>query len=171
MKHHSEIKSIAIILLKKEKLLTLTLGITIIGSILFSVFPPLVLKKIVNCFSSGHAVLLSLALTYFAFIVFVGIFDAAKEVMITKYGQKITHEVRSVMYKKLSRLPSGYFIDHEAGTITSRMVNDVDTIDALFSNGIINILSLKLSETADFISILIDESNSNFLDIFNSPFL
>ena len=171
MKHHSEIKSIAITLLKKEKILSLTLLITIMGSILFSVFPPLVLKKIVNCFSSGQAVLLSLTLTYFAFIVFVGIFDAAKEIMITKYGQKITHEVRSVMYKKLSRLPSGYFIDHEAGTITSRMVNDVDTIDALFSNGIISMIVDSGKVLSIIIVIFFISTGLGFIILFITPIL
>ena len=85
----------ALTLFQKEKTLTFTLAITVMGSILFSLFPPLVLKKIVNSFISGQTILLSLALTYFALIALAGIFDAAKEVMITKYGQKITHKVRN----------------------------------------------------------------------------
>lgn len=41
------------------------------------------------------------------------------------------------MCAKLSRLPAAYFQKNEPGVTTSRFVNDVDTVEALFTSGII----------------------------------
>ena len=61
--------------------------------------------------------------------------------MITIFGQRITHGLRSLLCAKLRRLPAAYFTAHEAGETASRFVNDVDTVDSLFTNGIVGMFS------------------------------
>ena len=58
--------------------------------------------------------------------------------MITVFGQKMTHGLRSALCAKLERLPAAYFTHHAPAKIASRFVNDVDVVDSLFTNGIIS---------------------------------
>lgn len=125
-------------IVKQQKVLTIALILVGIGAIISSLIPPLILEYIVNELVNRKCVIVELALLYFAILIISGLFDAGKEILITIFGQKITHGLRSEMCRKLTALPAAYFTQNEAGTITSRFVNDVDTVEALFNNGIIS---------------------------------
>lgn len=118
--------------------LTLGLLVCIAGAVGFALLPPLVLERIVNRLTAGQTVALRLALLYFGVLAISGVFEAAQNVLITVFGQKVTHGLRRQMCRKLSRLPAAYFTENEAGKITSRFVSDVDAVDSLFTNGIIS---------------------------------
>ncbi|MCM1282858.1 MAG: ABC transporter ATP-binding protein/permease [Roseburia sp.] len=118
-------------------LLTVGLLFCVAGSVCFVLLPPLALERVINQLTAGMAFPFSLALLYFATLALSGLFDALKEMMITVYGQKITHNMRSAMCQKLSRLPASYFSTNQPGATVSRFVNDVDTLETLFGSGII----------------------------------
>jgi len=118
--------------------LTLGLLVCIAGAVGFALLPPLVLERIVNRLTAGQTVALRLALLYFGVLAISGVFEATQNVLITVFGQKVTHGLRRQMCRKLSRLPAAYFTENEAGKITSRFVSDVDAVDSLFTNGIIS---------------------------------
>jgi len=121
--------------------LSLLIVLAIAGSIAFTLIPPLVLKGIVDQLAAGQGVLLGTALLYFAMLALSGLFDACKDGAITVFGQKITHGLRSRMCEKIARLPAVYFSTHENGVVVSRFVNDVDTVEALFADGIIGMFT------------------------------
>ena len=123
---------------KKNKLLAVILGAAIAGSIAAVLLPPLLLERIIDRLTMGREIAAGEVIVYFALIVLSGIFDAAEEVLIVTYGQKVTHRIRSEMCSKLTRLPAGYFADNEPGDISSRFVNDVDAVDRLFTSGVIS---------------------------------
>ncbi|MGN1140417.1 MAG: ABC transporter transmembrane domain-containing protein [Oliverpabstia sp.] len=118
--------------IRKYSWLNMLLILTIVFSIGFSLLPPLVLEKIVDTLTSGEKIMFSMALGYFWIIAISGLLDAAKESLITAFGQKVTHQIRSAMSEKIKRLPSSYFIEQEPGMTASRFVNDVNTVDNLF---------------------------------------
>lgn len=118
--------------------LSVLLVLTIVLSIGFSLLPPLVLERIVDTLTAGGQVLLSMAVGYFLIVAVSGLLDAAKESLITAFGQKVTHQIRSAMSEKLKRLPASYFVEREPGVTASRFVNDVNTVDNLFTSGIIS---------------------------------
>lgn len=113
----------------------------VLGTVIAALFPPLVLEQIVDDFTEHREVSMAVAFTYFGLLAVAGLLEAAQNVMITVVGQKLTHSVRSGMCGKLSRLNAGYFTGNAAGKITSRFVNDVDTIDSLFTNGIVGMFA------------------------------
>ncbi|MCH4191503.1 MAG: ABC transporter ATP-binding protein/permease [Butyrivibrio sp.] len=121
--------------------MTFLMLVLIIGAVVSALFPPLVLEKIVNCLTAGQGVSLLMAIEYFALIAVSGVMESGQNVMITVFGQKVTHGLRSEMCDKLRRLPAAYYTANEAGKITSRFVNDVDTIDTLFTDGIIGMFA------------------------------
>lgn len=85
--------------------------------------------------------LLQAALLYLGALAAAGVLEAAQNVMITVFGQRITHALRSEMCAKLRRLPTLYFIRNDPGRIVSRFVNDVDVVDSLFTNGIVSMFA------------------------------
>ena len=70
-----------------------------------------------------------------------GFLEALKESVITVFGQKVTHRIRSAMSEKLLRLPASYYIEKEPGVTASRFVNDVNTVENLFTSGVISMAS------------------------------
>lgn len=141
MKRKSGLLSVIKDVILKTKLPAFILLIAIGGAIVFALLPPLVLERIVNRLTAGENVALRLALLYFGMLAAAGLFEAAQQVMITVFGQKITRGLRHQMCAKLSGLPAAYFARNEAGKITSRFVSDVDTLDKLFTNGIVSMFA------------------------------
>ena len=114
-------------IIRKSGVMTVLMLLLIIGAVVSALFPPLVLERIVNRLTAGENVPLYMALGYFALIAVSGVLESGQNVMITMFGQKVTHGLRSEMCDKLHRLPAAYYTANEAGRISSRFVNDVDT--------------------------------------------
>lgn len=123
----------------------------IAASVIFALLPPLVLGKIVDSLADGKKMFFSMAVGYFFVVAISGLLDAVKESMITVFGQRVTHQIRSAMSEKLNRLPASYYIEQDPGVTTSRFVNDVDTVERLFSSGIISMAA----DVCKLVSILI----------------
>lgn len=124
--------------IRASKALSALLLAAIAGSVLFALLPPLVLEQIVDALAERRQATASLAAGYFLLVAASGLLDAAKESLITVFGQKVTHRVRSAMSAKLLRLPAAYYIEKEPGVTASRFVNDVNTVDSLFASGVIS---------------------------------
>lgn len=124
--------------LKRAWPLTLALLAAVTGAVLLGLTPPLVLEQAVNGLTEGKGIPLSLALLYFGTLALAGVFDSGKDFLLTVLGQKLTRALRSAMCRKLSRLPAFWFAGREPGAVASRFVGDVDTVESLFSSGIVS---------------------------------
>lgn len=124
--------------LKRSWPLTLALLAAVAGAVLLGLTPPLVLEQAVNGLTEGKGIPLSLALLYFGTLALAGVFDSGKEFLLTVLGQKLTRALRSAMCAKLSCLPASWFAGREPGAVASRFVGDVDTVESLFSSGIVS---------------------------------
>lgn len=120
---------------------TLLVLVFTIGSIALSLLPPLVLERIVNLMAAKEAVPFYLAAMYLGAFVLNEVMNTGREGMLTIYGQKISYGMRQLMCHKLNTLPAAYYAKHEAGAEASRFVNDVDTIEELFTEGIISMFA------------------------------
>ncbi len=141
MKNKNSLGSVLRKIISSSKWMTLMTVIIIAGAIATALLPPLVLEHIVNRLTAHQPIPLYLALIYFGLLALSGLLESGQNVMITVFGQKVTHGLRSEMCAKLQRLPAAYFARHEAGKTTSRFVNDVDVVDSLFTNGIISMFA------------------------------
>jgi len=61
--------------------------------------------------------------------------------VMTNVGQRLLQIMRSDMVRHIQRLPLQYFDKTPAGVVVSRVINDVQTVNELLSNGIIQALS------------------------------
>jgi len=114
--------------------------VAVCGVVLSTLAPPWILKQIVdaNLVPKKTDGLMALALAYVAAIAFAGLFDFMKAAILTVLGQKITREIRNEMMGKIQKLPALFFSKNDSGSITSRFMNDVDTINEMFSLGIVS---------------------------------
>lgn len=138
----NNVKHMIINVLKQSKGLTLLMVIAIAGNIIFSLVPPQLLKLIVdNYLTLGKRDgLYKMAAIYFSILLFIGLFDFLREGLLTIFGQKLIRVIRGAMISKITKIPGGYFSTNETGTIVSRLINDVDAVSSLFTNGMIGII-------------------------------
>ena len=131
----------------------LSLGIllTVAGAIVTALLPPWILGSIVDTITAGNTVPVALVILYFAFTVLTGLTESLREGLLTVFGQKITHALRSSMMDKYTNLTAGELTKQEPGTIVSRFVGDVDTVENLFTSGIISMFA----DACKIISILV----------------
>ena len=121
--------------------LTAALVVAVVATVVTALLPPLVLARVVDGIAAGSLEAPGLAAAYLALVVLEGLAGAGQEAAIAVFGQKVTHELRSRMAAKLDRLPAGYFVRNAAGAITSRLVNDVDAVEALFASGVVGMVA------------------------------
>lgn len=128
--------------LKKNVGISILLLFSIGGVVIASLIPPQILKYIVdhNLVPHKSEHLLVAAVSYVGVLLFIGIFDFAKEAILTILGQKITKEIRIGMMEKMERMNARFFSNNSSGAVVSRFTNDVDAINSLFTGGIIGMM-------------------------------
>lgn len=131
----------------------LSLGIllAVVGAIVTALLPPWILGSIVDTITAGNVVPVALVILYFAFTVLTGLTESIREGLLTVFGQKITHALRGSMMDKYTNLTAEELTKQEPGTIVSRFVGDVDTVENLFTSGIISMFA----DACKIISILV----------------
>ena len=108
------------------------------ASVAISLVPPLVLGRLIDRLAAGMSFPFYLALVYFGSLVLEGLLTAAQGVMLELFGQKMTHALRSEMSQKLTRLSAATLAAQEPGAVAARFNADVDTVEALFTSGVIS---------------------------------
>lgn len=146
---HKNVSTVRIILSSALKNAVLSIGTVaaVAGAIVTALIPPLVLERIVNTLAEGNHPGIMLVSAYFGIILMAGLAESARESLLSVFGQRITRSLRHELCGKLSRLDTGCFVQQTPGEIVSRFVGDVDTVENLFTGGIIGM-------TADFGKII-----------------
>lgn len=127
--------------IKEKWLLTAGIVITVAGAIVMALFPPLILAGIIDTVTSGTMPAFYMIIMYFGFLLITGFMESARETFLTVFGQKITHSLRSALMDKYSRLTTSGLTSQEPGTVVSRFVGDADTVENLFTSGIISMFA------------------------------
>lgn len=136
--------------IKSKWLLTAGIAITVVGAIVTALFPPLILAKVIDTITSGTMPAFYMVLMYFGLLLITGLMESTRETFLTVFGQKITHSLRSALMDKYGSLTTSGLTSQEPGTVVSRFVGDVDTVENLFTSGIISMFA----DACKIISIL-----------------
>lgn len=135
----------------KQKILSMGIVLAVVGAIVTALLPPWILGSIVDSITGGNNVPVTLILLYFAFTVLTGLTESLRESLLTVFGQKITHALRSSLMDKYTHLTAEELIHQEPGTVVSRFVGDVNTVENLFTSGIISMFA----DACKIVSILV----------------
>ena len=140
-KAHHEILTAVGSICTQNLLLPIALVITVVGAVVTALVPPLILEKIVDGLTAGNPMPIVQAFSYFGVTALAGLLESTRESLLIVFGQKLTHGLRSQMCEKLSHLSADTLSKMDAGTIASRFVGDVDTLETLFTSGIISMFA------------------------------
>lgn len=140
-KAHHEILTAVGSICTQNLLLPIALVITVVGAVVTALVPPLILEKIVDGLTAGNSMPIVQAFSYFGVVALAGLLESTRESLLIVFGQKLTHGLRSQMCEKLSLLSADTLSKMDAGTIASRFVGDVDTLETLFTSGIISMFA------------------------------
>lgn len=149
-KNSHNVVSIILHTIIKRKWLSLGIIISVCGAVITALYPPLVLGKIVDTLTTGSQMPVYLVFLYMAFTVIAGLMEAIREGLLTVFGQKITHALRSGLMEHFVRLSTDSLNKQEPGAVVSRFVGDVDTVENLFTSGIVSMFA----DACKIISIL-----------------
>lgn len=121
----------------------LTVGtiLCVASSVVASLLPPLLLARIIDGLTAGLPLTLWAVLTYFCSLALEGVLSSAQKSLLVLFGQKMTHALRSEMSHKLTQLPASTLVDQNPGEVAARFSGDVDTVEALFTSGIISMVA------------------------------
>ena len=141
------------ILLVMRKHLLLVMGIagSVCGAILLSLVPPMILARIIDGLTTKRIAGFGWIMAYFGLLALTGLMESAREGLLIIFGQKMTHTLRSGLMEKLVHLKADDLSRQEPGAVVSRFVGDVDTVENLFTSGIVSMFA----DVCRIVSILV----------------
>ncbi len=151
MKQKGMVRNVIFNTVKKQKWLSLGIVVAVVGAVVAALIPPLILAKIVDTVTAGTGVSVPFIVLYFFMLALTGFLESAREGLLTVFGQKITHALRSRLMEKFVNLTADSINQQEPGTLVSRFVGDVDTVENLFTTGIISMFA----DACKIVSILV----------------
>lgn len=151
MKQKGMVRNVIFDTVKKQKWLSLGIVVAVVGAVVAALIPPLILAKIVDTITAGTGVSVPFIVLYFLMLALTGFLESTREGLLTVFGQKITHALRSRLMEKFVNLTADSINQQEPGTLVSRFVGDVDTVENLFTSGIISMFA----DACKIVSILV----------------
>ena len=122
-------------------LLTLGTILCVAASVAATLIPPLLLARLIDSLNAGVPLTSLAVLGYFGSLALESLLSSAQESLLVLFGQKMTHALRSEMSRKLTMLPAGTLVGQNPGEVAARFSGDVDTVEALFTSGIISMVA------------------------------
>ncbi len=171
MKNNGHVKNVIFTTIKQQKILSAGIVISVILAVVCALIPPLILAKIVDSITVKKAVSFWVFLLYFFMLAITGMMEAAREGLLTVFGQKITHALRSSLMEKFVNLTADNINKQEPGTLVSRFVGDVDTVENLFTAGIISMFADACKIVSILVVIWYKNSGLTFILLVMLPFL
>ena len=126
---------------KKHRFLTIVTLLCVAASVAVSLVPPLILGNVIDRLTQGLSISFPLVILYFGSLAAESLFSSAQETLLVAFGQKMTHALRSEMSEKLTKLPASTLAEQKAGEVAARFSGDVDTVESLFTSGIISMIA------------------------------
>ena len=124
-----------------HRFLTVETILCVAASVVASLLPPLLLARIIDQLTAGIPLTFLAVLLYFGSLALEGMLSSAQESLLVLFGQKMTHALRSEMSQKLTQLPASTLVAQNPGEVAARFSGDVDTVEALFTSGIISMVA------------------------------
>lgn len=171
MKQKGMVRNVIFDTVKKQKWLSLGIVVAVVGAVVATLIPPLILAKIVDTITAGTGVSVPFVVLYFLMLALTGFLESAREGLLTVFGQKITHTLRSRLMEKFVNLTADSINQQEPGTLVSRFVGDVDTVENLFTSGIISMFADACKIVSILVVIWFQNRGLTFVLLVILPFL
>lgn len=124
---------------KKRVAVALTLSAV---SIIIGLMSPLIVKNAIDNYipEKNVTMLLLSGAALFGCIVISVIFAKIRSTMMTKVGQDIVYDIRKDLFEHMQKLSFDYYDSRPHGKILTRIINYINSISDLMTNGLINFI-------------------------------
>lgn len=124
---------------KKRVAIALTLSAV---SIIIGLMSPLIVKNAIDNYipEKNVTMLLLSGAALFGCIVISVIFAKIRSTMMTKVGQDIVYDIRKDLFEHMQKLSFDYYDSRPHGKILTRIINYINSISDLMTNGLINFI-------------------------------
>jgi ATP-binding cassette subfamily B multidrug efflux pump len=131
-------------------------AVFVTAAALAGVVPPLVIRHIIdrNLLPRRSAGLLGAGLVYLTAVVGVAAFAYAYGYVAAVVAQKAIASLRIRLFAHVTRLPVSYLDRTPVGEVISRATADVETIDTLFTDGVVTLVGQLVSLAATAIAMV-----------------
>ena len=151
MKCKKSVSGMILLVMRKHLLLVMGIVGSVCGAILLSLVPPMILARIIDGLTTKRMAGFGWIMAYFGLLALTGLMESAREGLLIIFGQKMTHTLRSGLMEKLVHLKADELSRQEPGSVVSRFVGDVDTVENLFTSGIVSMFA----DVCRIVSILV----------------
>ena len=151
MKYKKSVSGMILLVMRKHLLLVMGIAGSVCGAILLSLVPPMILARIIDGLTTQRMAGIAWIVAYFGLLALTGLMESAREGLLIIFGQKMTHTLRSGLMEKLIHLKADDLSRQEPGSVVSRFVGDVDTVENLFTSGIVSMFA----DVCRIVSILV----------------
>lgn len=151
MKYKKSVSGMILLVMRKHLLLVMGIAGSVCGAILLSLIPPMILARIIDGLTTKRMAGFGWIMAYFGLLALTGLMESAREGLLIIFGQKMTHTLRSGLMEKLIHLKADDLSRQEPGSVVSRFVGDVDTVENLFTSGIVSMFA----DVCRIVSILV----------------
>ena len=151
MKYKKSVSGMILRVMRKHLLLVMGIAGSVCGAILLSLVPPMILARIIDGLTTKRMAGFGWIMAYFGLLALTGLMESAREGLLIIFGQKMTHTLRSGLMEKLIHLKADDLSRQEPGSVVSRFVGDVDTVENLFTSGIVSMFA----DVCRIVSILV----------------
>ncbi|HNU06359.1 MAG TPA: ABC transporter ATP-binding protein [Pyrinomonadaceae bacterium] len=80
------------------------------------------------------------SVAFFLLFLFRFTFSYLQEILLNNVGQRVMFDIRSQIFSKLQQQEVAYYDKNPVGRIITRLTNDVDALNELFTSGVIDVL-------------------------------
>ncbi len=159
--------------LEEKLIFTVLLLITILALIISGLMPAQILKLVVDrsLETNNLEPLFNLSLFYLGAIILIGVLDFIKQLLLVSLGEKITHKIRLEMAQKLSTIRTSYFSENAVGLTTSAFLNDVNAVNAMFTNGLVGLFVDLLKLVGILISMFLFDLTLGWITLIAIPLI
>ncbi len=151
MKCKKSVSGMILLVMRKHLLLVMGIAGSVCGAILLSLVPPMILARIIDGLTTQRMAGFAWIVAYFGLLALAGLMELAREGLLIVFGQKMTHTLRSGLMEKLVHLKADDLSRQEPGSVVSRFVGDVDTVENLFTSGSVSMFA----DVCRIVSILV----------------
>jgi ATP-binding cassette, subfamily B, multidrug efflux pump len=117
------------------------LAMTVVLNILGALSPKFVQYAVDNYIVPKQLEGFTIFVVAFFFVLFFRfIFQYTQEILLNRVGQKVMFDIRTEIFTKLQRQEVAYYDKNPVGRVITRITSDVDSLNELFTSGVIDVL-------------------------------
>ena len=116
------------------------LAVLLLGSAMAIVGPWVTQLVIDEAIPNGDQRLLGILIAVFIASIVAGfVLEYAQAIITTWLGQSVMYDLRTEIFEKLQRLDLRFYDRNPIGRLMTRITNDVETLNTLFSSGVVSV--------------------------------